>query len=394
MFAIQLKNISKVYKIYKKPTQRIIDSLLGTKKYKEYHALKNISIDIPKGEAVGVLGKNGAGKSTLLKIITGVTTPTTGEVNINGKIAAILELNSGFDEELSGYENIYVKGLILGYSKAEIDAKKDEIIKFADIGQYIHQPVRTYSSGMKSRLGFAIAVSVDPDVLIIDEALSVGDDIFKTKCLAKMTEFRKQGKTIFFVSHSLFTVKSFCNKCMWIKDGELIEFGDTSLVIPKYETFLKEEKVKTIKKQKETSEGGMERKDYIGISKFKFGDGNNEFTYGDDIEYSFIYDVKKEMEGLRWSLTIWDSQLSEVYSTDKMGNEYFVESGLGKHELKIKLPKSKLMPGKYYISGEIRDVAGMIYVGYANKKPFIVNNGESGIGTGIFNIEHEKVYNK
>ena len=145
----------------------------------------------------------------MLKIITGVVKPTSGSIDIDGKISAILELNSGFDQELTGYENIYIKGAILGFSKEEIDNKVDEIIKFADIGKYINQPVRTYSSGMKSRLGFAIAVNVDPDILIVDEALSVGDDIFKTKCLAKMTEFVKNGKTIFFVSHSLFTIKSF-----------------------------------------------------------------------------------------------------------------------------------------------------------------------------------------
>ena len=164
MYAIKINNICKTYRIYQKPFQRVLDLMFNKKNYTEYKALQNINVEIEKGEAVGVLGKNGAGKSTLLKIITGVVKPTSGNVDIKGKISAILELNSGFDQELTGYENIYVKGAILGYKKEEIDEKVEEIVEFADIGEHINQPVRTYSSGMKARLGFAISVNVDPDV--------------------------------------------------------------------------------------------------------------------------------------------------------------------------------------------------------------------------------------
>lgn len=388
MIAIDLKNVKKTYKIYKKPVYRILDSFIGTKHYSEYHALNGISLSIEKGEAVGVLGKNGAGKSTLLKILTGVTTPTSGKVSVNGKIAAILELNSGFDEELSGRENIFLKGTILGYSKEEMLEKVNDIIEFADIGRYIEQPVRTYSSGMKSRLGFAIAVNSNPDILIIDEALSVGDDIFKTKCLAKMTEFRKAGVTIFFVSHSIFTVKSFCTKCAWLKDGELVEYGETGKVTAMYENFLKEEKAKQKAKAKKNSLGGLERKDYIKISKFKFEAEENKFKYGEDIEYSFFYDVKKEFDGLRWSFTVWDAEGNEVYSTDKTGENYNVESSIGKYKANIKIKDISLLPGKYLLSGEIRDVVGMIYVGYANKKPFIIESDDYN-GSGITYLSHE-----
>lgn len=388
MNAIELNNVKKIYKIYDKPIYRVVDSVFGSKHYREYHALKGITLNVEKGEAVGVLGKNGAGKSTLLKILTGVTTPTEGSVNINGKIAAILELNSGFDEELSGRENIFLKGTILGYSKDEILEKLEDIINFADIGRYIDQPVRTYSSGMKTRLGFAIAVNSNPDVLIIDEALSVGDDIFKTKCLAKMTEFRKAGVTIFFVSHSMFNVKSFCTKCAWIKDGELVEYGEIGKVSAMYETFLKEEKAKQKAKAKKDSIDGLERKDYIKISKFKFNAEKDTFKYGEDIEYSFFYDVKKEFEGLRWSFTVWDAEGNEIYSTDKTGDDYNVESSLGKYKANIKIKDIPLLPGKYLLSGEIRDVVGMIYVGYANKKPFIVESDNYN-GSGITYLSHE-----
>ncbi|WP_297631067.1 ABC transporter ATP-binding protein [uncultured Clostridium sp.] len=394
MYAIRLKNISKTYRIYKKPFMRVMDIIFNKKNYKEYKALKNINIDIEKGQAVGVLGKNGAGKSTLLKIITGVVNPTEGEVEIDGKISAILELNSGFDDELSGYENIFVKGTILGYTKEEIVKKVDEIIEFADIGEHIKQPVRTYSSGMKSRLGFAIAVNVDPDILIVDEALAVGDDIFKTKCLRKMSEFRKMGKTIFFVSHSLYTVSSFCTHCMWIKSGELIDYGLTEQVLPKYETFLKEEKAKEVKKNKKENKEVLDKKDYIEIKEFKYREENKEFLYGEDIQYSFDYEVKRDMPGLRWSFTIRDAGNNEIYASHKLGENYLIENSIGNHNLQVKI-KNDLLPGKYKLSGELREQSGIFFVGYSNKREFIVKGmDEENIGKGIVYIEHDVVSNK
>ena len=392
--AISLTKIRKVYKIYKKPLDRILDSLLGTDKYEEYVALKDISFEVNEGEVVGILGKNGAGKSTLLKIITGVVKPTAGEMKVNGKISAILELNSGFDEELSGYENIFVKGLILGYTKDEMMKKVDEIIEFADIGKHINQPVRTYSSGMKSRLGFAIAVNVDPDILIVDEALSVGDDIFKTKCLNKMSEFRKAGKTILFVSHSLFTVKSFCTKCVWIKDGVVHDFGDTEDIVRKYESYLKEEKGKQIKLKKDSSKKEvLLKKDYIEVSEFEFNGKSNKFKFGEDLGYSFNYEIKKPMKGLKWSFTIRDIDKKEIYSSNKMNDTYSVEDTIGKHSMEIALKNIRLMPGKYLLSGELRDETGIMYVGYANKKPFeVVGTSDFG-GSGVWYIEHEKIKN-
>lgn len=393
MYAIKLNNICKTYRIYKKPFMRVMDLIFNKKNYSEYNALTNIDVNIEKGEAVGVLGKNGAGKSTLLKIITGVVAPTSGSCEIEGKISAILELNSGFDDELTGYENIFVKGAILGYSRGEMETKIKDIIDFADIGDYIKQPVRTYSSGMKSRLGFAISVNVDPDVLIVDEALAVGDDIFRTKCLRRMSEFRKTGKTIFFVSHSLYTVSSFCTKCMWIKDGYLIDYGDTSEVLPKYETFLKEEKAKEAKKKKAEGKSAINKKDYIEIKNFKFKDNSNEFEYKDYIEYSFDYIIKQEMPGLKWSFTIRDADTNEIYSSYKMGEEYLIENDLGEHSIKIRL-KPDLLPGRYMLSGELREGTGIFFVGYSNKRKFLVKESEMSQGKGIIYVEHELLSNK
>ena len=394
MYAIKLNDVHKVYRIYNKPSQRIKDLFFNTSNYREYHALKGLTLEIPKGEAVGVLGTNGSGKSTLLKIITGVVKPTSGEIDVQGRISAILELNSGFDEELSGYENIFVKGAILGFSKQDLEKNLDDIIKFADIGDHLYQPVRTYSSGMKSRLGFAIAVNVDPDILIVDEALAVGDDVFRTKCLDRMSEFRRQGKTIFFVSHSLFTIKSFCTKCIWINKGQLMEYGEMGPVVASYQTFLKEEKVKTKKQKKAKPKDGLDRKDYIKISKFKFANPDHVFKVGEDVQYSFNYEITKELSDLKWSFTLWDADEKEIYSTDKTNTHYLVESSMGKHQLTVRLKNLPLLPGKYLLSGEIRDGAGLLYAGYSNKRPFEIIADEIYRGSGIVQIDHEVVKNK
>ena len=393
MYAIKIDNISKTYRIYNRPFQRVTDLIFNQHNYTEYKALQNIDVEIEKGEAVGVLGKNGAGKSTLLKIITGVVKPTSGSVDIKGKISAILELNSGFDQELTGYENIYVKGAILGYKKEEMDKKVQEIVEFADIGEHINQPVRTYSSGMKARLGFAISVNVDPDVLIVDEALAVGDDVFKTKCLRRMSEFRKNGKTIFFVSHSLYTVGSFCTKCMWIKKGKLVDYGPTKEVLPKYEKFLKEEKAKEEKKKKVEGKSQIDKKAYIEVTNFKF-ENKGKFETNDDIVYSFDYEVKKDMPDLKWSFTIRDAATNLIYSSDKMNDSYLIENSIGKHTLKIRL-KNLLLPGKYLLSGELREGTGIFFVGYSNKRSFKVEaDKNSNNGRGIVYIEHEVLENE
>lgn len=393
MYAIKIDNISKTYRIYNRPFQRVTDLIFNQHNYTEYKALQNIDVEIEKGEAVGVLGKNGAGKSTLLKIITGVVKPTSGSVDIKGKISAILELNSGFDQELTGYENIYVKGAILGYKKEEMDKKVQEIVEFADIGEHINQPVRTYSSGMKARLGFAISVNVDPDVLIVDEALAVGDDVFKTKCLRRMSEFRKNGKTIFFVSHSLYTVGSFCTKCMWIKKGKLVDYGPTKEVLPKYENFLKEEKAKEEKKKKIEGKSQIDKKAYIEVTNFKF-ENKGKFETNDDIVYSFDYEVKKDMPDLKWSFTIRDAATNLIYSSDKMNDGYLIENSIGKHTLKIRL-KNLLLPGKYLLSGELREGTGIFFVGYSNKRSFKVEaDKNSNNGRGIVYIEHEVLENE
>lgn len=233
---IKVENLNKVFKLYNHPKDRLKEALspLRKKYHHEYHALKNIQFEVKRGESLGILGKNGAGKSTLLKILTGVLTPTSGIAKINGRIAALLELGSGFNPELSGMDNIYFQGAIIGFKKEEMENRISKIVEFADIGEFIHQPVKTYSSGMFARLAFSIAVNVEPDILIVDEALSVGDIKFQAKCMIHLKKMMKNGVTLLFVSHDPAAVKGLCTKCITIEKGCLIDFGDTVEVVDRY----------------------------------------------------------------------------------------------------------------------------------------------------------------
>jgi len=234
--AISLKNVSKMYKLYDDPEKRVNQKLIefltfGIKNYHhQFWALKDISIDIPKKRTVGVLGKNGSGKSTLLKIIAGITFPTAGQVKVRGRVASLLELGTGFNDELTGIENVYLHGSIMGFSKKQMDIKYDKIENFAQIGEYIKQPLKFYSSGMKMRLGFACAINVDPDILIIDEALAVGDSDFSSKCVDKVNDFIKMEKTVFFVSHSMELIKDICDIVIWLDKGNIKMIGDSKVV--------------------------------------------------------------------------------------------------------------------------------------------------------------------
>jgi ABC-type polysaccharide/polyol phosphate transport system ATPase subunit len=238
-FAIKVEALSKIYKLYNKPIDRMKESLnVFSKNYhQEFHALNDISFEIKKGESIGIVGKNGSGKSTLLKIITGVLTPTNGSVQANGKISALLELGAGFNPEYTGMQNIYLNATMMGYTRDEVEQKVPAIIEFADIGDFINQPVKTYSSGMFVRLAFAVAINVEPDILIVDEALSVGDMYFQAKCMSKMNEIMNKGTTILFVTHDINTIKVLCDRCIYLKSGEMRAIGEASEIA---DLFIKE----------------------------------------------------------------------------------------------------------------------------------------------------------
>lgn len=234
---IKIENLTKIYKLYDAPIDRLKESLhwQGKKYHKDFYALNDVSFEVKKGECIGILGKNGAGKSTLLKIITGVLTPTSGKVVVNGRVSALLELGAGFNPEYTGMENIYFQGAIMGYERSEIDAKVDEILAFADIGAFIHQPFKTYSSGMGARLAFAVAINVEPEILIVDEALSVGDMFFQAKSMSKMKQLIENEKTtVLFVSHDITSIKALCSNAILLDNGSKRMIGKASNVADEY----------------------------------------------------------------------------------------------------------------------------------------------------------------
>lgn len=267
-YSVVAENISKCYKMYSGPKDKLLDLLSIKSTGKEFYALKNLSFKVEKGDVVGLLGLNGSGKSTLSNILGGVSMPTNGEIQINGE-ASLIAIGLGLNNFLTGIENIEVKALMMGYKKDEIEAIKQDIIEFAEIGDFINQPIRTYSSGMRSRLGFAISVNMDPDVLVIDEALSVGDPTFTQKCLDKMNEFKARGKTIFFVSHSASQVSKFCNKALWLEYGVLREYGTIEEILPKYQAYIQNINSMTAKEKKEYKKKVLMGQEHSLLKEFK-----------------------------------------------------------------------------------------------------------------------------
>ena len=239
-YAINVQDVSKIYRLYDRSRDRLAEALHLTRKKlsKDHYALDHINFQVKKGETVGIIGTNGSGKSTILKIITGVLNPTKGQVDIDGRVSALLELGAGFNMEYTGIENIYLNGTMIGFSEEEIQAKMDSILEFADIGDFVYQPVKTYSSGMFVRLAFAVAINIDPEILIVDEALSVGDVFFQAKCYHKFEEFKKEGKTILIVSHDLSSISKYCDKVILLNKGHKLAEGEPKKIVDLYKKLL------------------------------------------------------------------------------------------------------------------------------------------------------------
>lgn len=254
---INIEHLTKVYHLYKNPKDRFREAFALSKKkcyHEDFYALRDVTFNVKEGECYGIIGKNGSGKSTLLKIMTGVLSETEGKLNIKGRISALLELGAGFNQEYTGIENIYLNGDIMGYSKEEMDERLPEIVEFADIGDHIFQPVKTYSSGMFVRLAFALAINVDPEILIVDEALSVGDAFFQLKCYKKFTEFKKRGKTIVFVTHDLSSVIKYCDRVMVLNEGKQIQEGEAREMVDLYKQILVDEEMQKNESSNNTNE--------------------------------------------------------------------------------------------------------------------------------------------
>lgn len=289
--AIAVEDVCKVYKLYDKPMDRMKEALGLTrkKKYREHYALEHVNLKIKRGESVGIIGTNGSGKSTILKIITGVLNPTSGNVTVNGRISALLELGAGFNMEYTGLENIYLNGTMNGFTEEEINEKLDDILAFADIGAYVYQPCKTYSSGMFVRLAFSVAINIEPEILIVDEALSVGDVFFQAKCYHKFEEFKKMGKTILFVSHDLSSIAKYCDKVILLNKGTKLGEGAPKQMIDAYKRVL----VGQYNFDEENQEGNLLQDAEVIEAALKSKNKNNTLEYGNgaaSIESYYISD--------------------------------------------------------------------------------------------------------
>ncbi|MDM0473007.1 ABC transporter ATP-binding protein [Clostridium perfringens] len=359
--AIRVKDLTKKYKLYQKRSERLANVLGKEKNIKEFYALKGVSFEINKGECVGIIGHNGAGKSTLLKLLTGVAFPTSGEIEINGRLASMLELGSGFNPELTGMENIYFNGSLNGLTKEEIDGKLKEIFDFADIGNFIEQPVKNYSSGMFARLAFAVAINVDPDILIVDEILSVGDVGFQVKCMEKFNEFKKKGKTILYVSHGLGTVKKFCDRAIWLQKGEVVDDGNSVIVVERYYNLnFNPANIEQLKDHKS---------DIINSIVVKSNTKNVEYLEKLDleVEYDLISnDLKDPNIVLEFRKTDYEPGTTRgndqfVCGINSKDNIKSIPFNLGVNKLKVSLNKVNLVAGVYYIDFVLRDGEEEVY---------------------------------
>ncbi|MFQ9934403.1 MAG: ABC transporter ATP-binding protein [Lachnospiraceae bacterium] len=372
---ITVNNISKVYKLYDKPVNRLKEAMSIRKKsyHSDHFALNGITFDVKKGECVGIIGTNGSGKSTLLKILTGVLNPSGGTYEVNGKISALLELGAGFNMEYTGIENIYLNGTMMGFSDKEMDRKLEAIVDFAEIGEFINQPVKTYSSGMFARLAFAVAINVEPDILIVDEALSVGDIFFQAKCYQKFNEFKEKGKTILFVSHDMSSILKYCDRCLLIDKGNQVSLGKTSKVVDIYKKILVNQYAGDEENKKETLEetdsihsdkcwkdkmvinpniidyGGKEAEiiDFAIVNNY--GEISNSIYKGEEFAIRMKIKFNKDIDRPIFAFTIKDIKGTEITGTNTMLEDNNMEKGRKGDIVSVQFVQNMDLQGGQYL---------------------------------------------
>ena len=345
---IEIKNLVKKYKMFDRKKDRLIETIFPkVERHKSFTAMNNLNLTVKKGEVLGILGRNGAGKSTLLKMITGVVVPTSGTLSIKGKISSLLELGTAFNSELTGEENIYQHGQVMGLSKEEIEATKNDVIEFADIGEHLYQPVKTYSSGMFARLAFACAINVNPDILIVDEILSVGDIEFQKKCMDKFKEFKDSGKTILYVSHGLDTIQSYCERAIWLEKGKIKEIGSAIEVVENYYRSL----IELNNTESKTC--------FVKLNEVTICENKNKFDYSDAITLDIAYEVLNEeinTPGITVELRRAYARPCEfrhmdqfICSVNSNADDFLIPWKLGINHIKLMFDNLRLKDGTYYV---------------------------------------------
>lgn len=403
---IQISHLKKVYALYNKPIDRLKEVIDYRKKsyHKDFYALRDISLSIQSGECVGIVGVNGSGKSTLLKLITGVLTPTEGEIVTKGKIAALLELGAGFNPDYTGRENIFLNGTMMGYSEKEMEMRVTPIIEFADIGNFIDQPVKMYSSGMFARLAFAVAINVNPDILIVDEALSVGDTRFQMKCIEKMKQLKDSGTTILFVSHATEQIKRFCTRTIWIRDGMVFRDGEASQIVDLYDNFMKfgdsilnQNDNDDIKKQKSdvsdknesSEETEIPAKDlpayirHVSINQKVF---HTFDTLKVEIQYTIL---DQKIDGFLLGVAIYSKDRKNyIFGPNTFLDKKKIPIEKGQYTMTYTIPNLQLISGEYVIDVGIFNNEGLVNLDYKmSVLEFAVSNLY--FSEGLLYLDHE-----
>lgn len=390
--SIEIDHLTKVYHLYDKNTDRIKEVFLKKSYSKDHYALKDVSLHINKGESVGIVGTNGSGKSTLLKLITGIVSPTEGKLCAYGKVAALLELGAGFNPEYTGIENIYLNGTMMGYTEEEMRSRVSDIVEFADIGEFIDQPVKSYSSGMFARLAFAVSINVDPDILIVDEALSVGDTRFQVKCIEKMTELRDQGTTILFVTHSIEQIKRFCTRGVWIKEGQIVREGEASYIVDLYDNYMRygEAVMEEDYGNKEIQPFRMPQ-DAECLAAIQRVEMNKKIyqTY-DSFEVNVTYDIyDNNVKDLQVGVAIYSRDRKQyVFGPNTNLDQKELPQEIGRYRVQYRIPKLALISGDYIIDVGIYNSNGIVNLDYWNAcNGFSVANEY--FSEGMVYLEHE-----
>jgi ABC-type polysaccharide/polyol phosphate transport system ATPase subunit len=406
--AIEVDNVTRIYQKYssRHRFKTFKSSLLKGDLFKAMKpdelvtALKNVSFKVEEGTTVGIIGENGSGKSTLLKVITGIAKPTSGSVTVRGKVSALIELGAGFHPEISGRENVFINGIMLGLSKKEISQKFDEIVRFAELEEFIDAPVKTYSSGMYMRLGFSIAINVNPDVLLVDEVLAVGDAAYVPKCLDRISDFRRRKKTILFVSHDLATVKKTCDRVIWLKEGVVQTIGESKRVVDAYLQDVAEKQEEDFEKRSQEVKAEEQideerREDRWGkreieikktVIKSLNGQVKHVFSPHDGMIIEMEVDAYSEESDFAFGIGIYNSQGICCYGTNTILEDFEPVSIKGKGRVVCRIERINLVNGTYYLDVAVHKRDGYPFDYHRNLYSFLVSSLEKDVG--IFRPDH------
>ena len=403
MNAIEVRNVSRVYQKYsvRHRFQTFKSALLRGDLFKSLKAeelvtaLDRVSLKIAQGTTFGVIGENGSGKSTLLKVVSGIAKPTSGDVLVRGKVAALIELGAGFHPEISGRENVYINGIMLGLSKKEINQKFEDIVRFAELEEFIDAPVKTYSSGMYMRLGFSIAINVNPDVLLIDEVLAVGDASFVPKCLDRIDDFRRRKKTILFVSHDLLTVEKICDRVAWLKGGRIQALGEPKRIIDMYLQDVADKKEADFKARHKdvdlenipVEEGRREArwgKRQVEIKSVTLrsprGEAKHVFAPQEGMVIDLEVEAKERVKDYVFGIGIFNSQGISCYGTNTHLEEYRPRSFMGRGRVSCRIDRLSLVNGTYYLDVAVHKTDGTPYDYHRNLYSFLVSSLYKDVG--------------